>query len=148
MAGGRPTKYQPEMCETVISLGKQGASRAEVCFELDISFQTLRNWEESNPEFLEATTRARELSNGWWAKQGRLGIWSREFNANAYRLQVMNRFPDDWRDRQEVKHSGSIATPQEMSDEELVQRHAELRNRVAAAFSSEEFTTNGNGSHG
>ena len=80
---GRPTDYRPEMCERVVALGKDGVSRAEICYELDICFQTLRNWEEAHPEFLEATTRAKHLSQGWWEKQGRTGIWSREFNSSA-----------------------------------------------------------------
>lgn len=58
---------------------------------------------------MDAMTRAREFSLAWWEKQGLEGIWSRDFNANAYRLQMMNRFPDDWRDRQELEFKSSLA---------------------------------------
>ena len=54
-------------------------------------------------------TRAREFSLGWSEGQANAGIWSRDFNANAYRLQMMNRFPNDWRDRQEVEVGGIMA---------------------------------------
>lgn len=108
---GRPTKYDPAMCETVVQCGVEGMSRAEICAELDISFNTMRNWEDEHPEFLRATTRARELGQAWWERQGRKGIWSRDFNAGAYRLQVMNRFPKDWRD----KHEHESATPEEQA---------------------------------
>lgn len=105
---GRPTKYLPEYCERVIELGKQGYSKAEVAASFDVTRKTLDNWCAEYPDFLHAMTRAKELSLGWWEGQGRLGIWSKHFNANAYRLQVMNRFSDDWRDKQETQHSGDV----------------------------------------
>ena len=95
------------MCARVVELGADGTSRAELAADLGISIQTLHNWEAAHPEFLEATTRARDLALAWGNKQGRLGIWAKGFNAAAYRLQVMNRFPRDWRDKQEVEHSGT-----------------------------------------
>jgi hypothetical protein len=108
---GRPTKYDAAMCERVVALAREGAGRAEIAAELDVAIQTFHNWEAAHPEFLEATTRARDLSLAWWNKQGRAGIWAREFNANAYRLQVMNRFPSDWRDKQDHEHSGPGGGP-------------------------------------
>jgi hypothetical protein len=44
----RPTKYKPEMCETIIDLMKEGASKIEVCAALDIAYETLLRW--CNPE--------------------------------------------------------------------------------------------------
>lgn len=113
--GGRPTKYRAEMCEQVVELAKQGAGRLETCVELDIWPDTMLRWEAEHPEFLEATTRARKISQGWWEKQGRLGIWSREFNAPAYSLQVRNRFPADWRDKHDLEHAGPDGSPLEVS---------------------------------
>jgi hypothetical protein len=109
--GGRPTKYKPEMCDVVIELGKQGAGRLETCLELDIVPDTFLRWEEEHPEFSEATTRARQFSQAWWESQGRKGIWSREFNASAYSLQMRNRFPSDWRDKHDLEHSGQGGGP-------------------------------------
>jgi hypothetical protein len=111
MAAGRPTDYRSEFCERVIELGKEGYSKAMIAHDLGVTRKTLDNWAETNPEFLHAIHDARDAALGWWELQGHKGIWSREFNANAYRLQVTNRFPDDWKDKQEVdnKHSGSVA---------------------------------------
>ncbi len=104
MSGGRPTDYLPEFCETVLALGREGACKAEIAAEIGVTRQTLDNWASVHPEFLDAVTHARELSAGWWEKQGRAGVWgSPTFNANAYSLQVRNRFPDDWRDKTETK---------------------------------------------
>jgi hypothetical protein len=106
--GGRPTSYRPEFCDRVIELGKQGYGKAEIAAELDVERKTLDNWCNEYPEFLHAMSRARELSLAWWDSEGRKGICNRDFNSNAYRLQVCNRFPDDWRDQQRLELSGSV----------------------------------------
>lgn len=105
---GRPSKYEPELCERVIELGRDGAGRLEIAAELDVAWETMRTWEREHPEFLVATTRARELSAGWWEKMGRLGVMAKHFNAQAYSLQVRNRFPAHWRDKQDHEHTGSV----------------------------------------
>jgi hypothetical protein len=129
---GRPTDYDPAICERVVELGREGVGRLELAAELDIAWATMLTWEREHPEFLTATTRARELSAGWWEQQGRLGINNRNFNAQAYSLQVRNRFPAQWRDKQEHEHTGSVlhklaALPpgelrriEDMSDDEIV----------------------------
>lgn len=143
---GRPTGYTPEARETVIALGRIGASRAEWAAELDIAIQTLHNWEGAHPEFLEATTRARDLAQAWWEEQGRKGITSRDFNASAYRLQVMNRFPSDWRDKTDL----DLRTPDgiqmdDLSDDQLKKRAGELTNRLGAFMHSTNGSANGSG---
>ena len=99
---GRPTDYDPSFCDRVVDLGEQGYSKAMMAAELGVVRQTLDNWASRHPEFMDAMTRAREFSLARWERQGHKGIWSRDFNANAYRLQMLNRFPDDWRERTEV----------------------------------------------
>ena len=106
---GRPTDYDPSFCDRVVGLGEEGYSKAMMAAELGVVRQTLDNWASRHPEFLDAMTHAREFSLAWWELQGHKGIWSRDFNANAYRLQMLNRFPDDWRDRQEVELRGLLA---------------------------------------
>lgn len=100
----RPTDYDPEYCERVVELGREGESVVGIAADLGVSKQTVYNWQEKHPEFLDAMTRARDLSESWWASQGKKGIWSREFNASAYRLQMMNRF--GWGERSQNEHYG------------------------------------------
>ena len=64
MPGGRPTKYDPKIADTVIDLMKQGASIEEICLELDICRQTFLNWCDEHPEFLEARKKAEDFSKG------------------------------------------------------------------------------------
>lgn len=115
MPAGRPTDYREEYCDTVVKCGREGMSRAEICYELDISFATLQNWEQKYPKFLAATAHARELAQGWWEKKGRQGIDSKTFNAQAYSLQVRNRFPRHWRDKQDLALTDPDGGPLEIN---------------------------------
>jgi hypothetical protein len=103
---GRPTDYRPEHCETVIRLGKEGKSKIQIAAKLGVNRCTLDNWAQAHPEFFDAITHARDLALAWWEDQGQKGLWDKSFNANAFRIQIMNRFPDDYRDKQTLEHKG------------------------------------------
>jgi hypothetical protein len=129
MPGGRPTKYDPAMCGRVVELGRLGAGRAEIALELDICRQTFANWENEHPEFLDATTRAADYSAGWWERLGRVGVTAKVFNAQAYSLQVRNRFPRDWRDKVDHAHGGKDGGPIEHV---VTRKVVHAGNRIAA----------------
>jgi hypothetical protein len=106
--GGRPTDYDPSMCALVEELGKAGKSRAQIAAALDVAIITTRDWETKHPEFSAAMSRARDYALAWWEEAGQAGMFMMGFNATAWSLQVRNRFPDDYRDRREVEHSGTV----------------------------------------
>lgn len=103
MPTGRPTNYDPAFCEQVIELGKVGASKAEMAAELGVVRQTLDNWCEQHPEFLDAVKQAVSWSQAWWEKQGRLATFggTEGFNATSFIFNMKNRFPSDWKDKVE-----------------------------------------------
>ena len=112
MTAGRPTDYRKEYCETIIDLMKKGASIAEVCLELDVSKDAFYKWKKRHPEFDDAVKRGVALSQGWWEKQGRVGL-DGSINSTMWFMNMKNRFgkikPDTqeeditWRDKQEVE---------------------------------------------
>ncbi len=112
MPAGRPSKYDPAFCDRVIELGREGASKAEIALELDICYATFDTWQNDKPEFLEAVKRAERLSQGWWEKKGRSATFGgvEGFNATSFIFNMKNRFKADWRDKQELEHSGSIGS--------------------------------------
>ena len=77
---GRPTKYRPELCAPVIDLMRQGASKVEVCAELDISRDTFYRWQEEHPEFSDTVAKGELLAEAWWTRHGRENLYSRDFN--------------------------------------------------------------------
>ena len=111
MSGGRPSKYDPAFCERVIELGRGGASKAEMCLELDIHHTTLEAWQQRHPEFSEAVKRALWFAQGWWEREGRVNTFgSDKFHATSYIFQMKNRFRDDWNDRTITEHAGKVQT--------------------------------------
>jgi transposase len=118
---GRPSAYKPDFCERVIKLGRQGKSFHQISAVLGVCFVTLNAWREKYPEFQAALTRSRDLAQAWWENEGQKGIWSRDFNAQAYRLQMLNRFPESWRDTQRLEHSGPNGGPIRTSESVTVE---------------------------
>jgi len=103
---GRPTKYKPEMCETVIELMKEGASQYEVLATLGISEDTFYRWKKENEEFSESIKRGSQLSQAWWERKGRISLDDRQFNSTLWYMNMKNRFK--WADKQEVKNEGNV----------------------------------------
>lgn len=116
---GRPTDYREEYCELVVELGRQGKSHAQISATIGQSRTTLYNWADQFPEFMNAMTRARELSQSWWEDQGQLGIWSKEFNPSAWAKSMSARFPDEYTDKTKTEHSGQIKMTHEQALQEL-----------------------------
>ena len=55
---------------------------------------------------LEAFAHARELSQAWWERQGRMGLMADKFNAQLYSRSMSARFPKDWRETKEQRLAG------------------------------------------
>ncbi len=102
MPAGRPSKYQPEFCDEVVELGREGKSPAQMASHFDVSRQTIDNWAADNPEFLEALTRAKAHSQAWWEDQGAKGMVGDKFNAAVWKVSMQARFREDYTERKEI----------------------------------------------
>lgn len=111
---GRPTDYTDDMCDKVIELGREGASKAEMSFALGIARSTFALWEQKHPAFSEAVKEACDLAQGWWEHNGRKATFGGvpNFNSTAFIFTMKNRFKEDWRDKVETEHSGSVEVSQ------------------------------------
>lgn len=116
MTAGRPSDYDPAFCERIIELGEQGASVAEMAFEIGTTKQTLHNWTASHEEFLDAFTRAKLASQVWWERKGRAGMEksSSEFQAAIWSRSMAARFPEDWREVKGTELTGKDGGPVRM----------------------------------
>lgn len=112
---GRPTKYKPEYCEMVIEHMSEGFSVESFAALVDTHKQTIYNWMQEHPEFLDAIKIGYDKSRLWWEIQGMNGLWSTKagsFNSSNYIFQMKNRFREEWRDKQEHDHSSSDGSMQ------------------------------------
>lgn len=89
---GRPTLYRPEFCEKVIEFGKEGYSIVEMATELGVVRQTLRDWCERHPDFLDAFAQACEEAHAYWARMGRQMALDRGFNSNHWQFVMRAYF--------------------------------------------------------
>jgi hypothetical protein len=106
MPAGRPSDYDPAYCDRVLELGRTGASVVEMATDIGVARATLEaNWTEAHPEFLEAFTYAKQLSQVWWERKGRENLESQIFQASMWSRSMAARFPHDWREKTEVKQS-------------------------------------------
>jgi transposase-like protein len=106
--GGRPTKYNASVEAVMMKLATEGAGIVEIAHELGVDRSTIYYWKDNHPEFSAIFGRAREACQAWWEKQGRKGLSDRNFNAALYKMNMVNRFPEDWKDKREVEHSGKL----------------------------------------
>lgn len=113
MPAGRPTSYRQEYCEQVIALGKEGKSKAQMAARFDVSRQTIDNWADEFPEFLEALSRAMAHAQDWWENAGQEGMFLGRsgFNDAVWKKSMEARFRDDYTEKQEIKHSGDADAP-------------------------------------
>jgi hypothetical protein len=97
------TKYHPSMCETVIELGKTGASQKIMYSTLGISKTTADRWKKEKPEFAEAMDRAVVESQAWWEREALANLNNRTYNTRLFEVVTRAQFPADYKERMEIK---------------------------------------------
>lgn len=113
---GRPDHYEEWMCDKVVELMKEGASKTEVVAELGLcDRETLIEYAERYPNFGAAIKKGEILSQAWWERHGRKHLENKEFNSTLWYMNMKNRFK--WTDRQET--SGSFSVRQEEAIKDL-----------------------------
>ena len=112
MPAGRPVEYKSEYCDAVIEYGSQGKSLAWMAAELGVHRDSLHEWTRVYPEFSDALGLAKLKSQQWWEDVGQNHITSSQgsatINAGVWSRSMAARFPEDWREKSEVKHEGGL----------------------------------------
>jgi len=108
MPAGRPTKYKPEFCETIIKVGEQGGWLCEMAEACDVHRNTFDVWAKAHPEFLEALTRAKQKAQAWFEREGREGLRAEKFNSALWAKQMSARHREEYTERKEGKDSCAL----------------------------------------
>lgn len=143
--GGRPTEYRSDYCEQATKLCKLGATDKELADFFGVTEQTINAWKHDHEDFSLALKEGKELADANVAErlyQRAMGYEHEDTYFSNYQGDVSetkttkhyppdstaaifwlkNRRPKEWRDKQEVEHSGTITTKKvfKIGDNEIV----------------------------
>lgn len=101
---GRPSKYQPEYCEMLVSHMEQGYSFEAFAALVSVDKVTLYSWAEKNPEFLYAKNIGTEKCRYFWERLGIAGASGllETFSVGCWIFNMKNRFRAEWQDKIEL----------------------------------------------
>lgn len=139
---GRPTKYKPEYAEQAAKLCKLGATDAQLADFFDVAVSTIALWKVQHKEFsdaikvpkAEADERVEQSlfrrATGYECDEVDIRVVNGEVvqtkirkhyppDPTAMIFWLKNRSPKEWRDKQEVEHSGRITVLATELDEKL-----------------------------
>ncbi|NJM09710.1 MAG: hypothetical protein HC883_02090 [Bdellovibrionaceae bacterium] len=69
-AGGAPTKYAPDFCKHLLGHMGKGLSFATFSHEVGVNLDTIYDWAERHPEFLEAKKAGEMAQKNYLEKIG------------------------------------------------------------------------------
>jgi hypothetical protein len=142
----RPTSYKPEYAEQAQKLCLLGATDVELADFFDVTINTIGNWKGRFPKFLESLKAGKEVAdervsrslyhraNGYTYDAVKIfppRKGSREPVLVPYREHVppdttacifwlKNRKPAEWRDKQELDHTGQVNVTIKGADADLL----------------------------
>ena len=112
---GRPTLYDPAMCEQVVELGKLGKSIEQICYHLNISIRTIYLWRDTHQEFMQALEDAKTFEQAWWEEQAAAYMVenkdSDKLNASLWSRSMAARFPKKYRESTKTEITGAEGAP-------------------------------------
>lgn len=144
MAGGRPSKYKPEFVKQAEKLCRLGATDAEMADFFQVTLSTLSLWKVKHQEFSDSLKLGKEVAD----KRVEEALYNRALgyshedtdirvvdgtimetpmikhyppDTTAAIFWLKNRKPDEWRDKRDVEHSGSIKFD-DLTDDDIDRR--------------------------
>ena len=128
---GRPSKFKPEFVAQAAKLAALGATDREVAEFFDVDERTLHRWKHQNEAFCQSLKVGKEAADerveqslyrraiGYTQDDTHFSAYEGVVTQTPYVKQVppdttaaifwlKNRKPTDWRDKQEVQHTGGL----------------------------------------
>lgn len=132
MPAGRPTKYDEAFARQAAKLCELGATDIELADFFDVDVRTIYEWRNVHEEFSQAVIAGKDSADtrveraffnravGYTFEAEKIFQHQGEIVRAPYREHVppdagaalnwlKNRRPADWRDKQEVEHSGEVS---------------------------------------
>lgn len=108
--GGRPSKYDPDFCERVVTFCSDGSSLTSFAAKIGVARRTLAGWAEQHDDFAEALDIAKAAACAWWEERARkVGDGDGGPGAaSMIQFALKNLAPADFSDRREVAYTGAV----------------------------------------
>lgn len=105
MAAKKPIKptFTKEMAEIILNLGKMGASQKAMYAAINISKSTAAKWKQDDPFFAETMDLATTYGQAYWENMMLANLDNRAFNSRVAEIALRGQYPDDYKDRMDVK---------------------------------------------
>jgi transposase len=108
--GGRPTTYRPEYVEQVVAVCAEGYSLTGFAGKIGVGRDTISEWAKVHPEFSAAVNRPKAARAAWWEERAR-EVAEKGGSGGQSTMVIFglkNHAPEDYREKQEIEHSGSV----------------------------------------
>ena len=128
---GRPEKYKPEYAKQATALCLLGYTNEKLANFFNVMEETVTNWKKAHPEFLGALLEGREKAGtqvavslfqravGYSHPEEKIFCYEGEIithkttkhyppEVKAMTLWLKNKFPELWRDKQEIDFDGTL----------------------------------------
>lgn len=124
------TKYSHDYPETLIKMASSGYSARAFCAQCNISYATYRHWQDSIPEFREATKLADMKRHLFYEHTGIKNLENRNFNCALF--DRLTKSIVKWKDDTEVTHTHThtVKPPEQMTARERKARIEELQQQL------------------
>jgi hypothetical protein len=116
--------FTKEMAETLLDLGKQGASQKSMYAAIGISKATAAKWKQEDPYFAETMDLATTYGQSFWEMMLLANIDNKNFNSRVAEIALRGQYPDDYKDNREIKAN--------IKQEVVVDFNKEVANLISA----------------
>ena len=95
--------FTPEMAQTILELGKQGASQKAMFAAIDISKATAARLKKEDETFAETLDLATVHAQAYWENMLLSNVENRAFNSRVAEIALRGQFAEDYRESRETK---------------------------------------------
>lgn len=103
MAKKQAFKFTPELAQTIIELGKQGASQKSMYAAIGISKDQAARLKKEDPFFFETMSLATTYGQSFWENLMLTNVENKAFNSRVAELCLRGQYPDDYRETRDNK---------------------------------------------
>jgi hypothetical protein len=106
MGAGRPTDFTPDLGDRILALMSEGLSLAAAAAECDVHRQRVYEWVGRHEEFADTVKLAQVKRQLFLERRLLKSDVGPVVTSTIFALK--NAGAEDWRDKQELEHSGGI----------------------------------------